>query len=347
MKINTPFRFTIFSSLLSSLFLIFSIFCINHFILEAKLHVYIYLSLFLFLFAFSGIITYILLEIFINRKIRLLFRMVQTYKMSSSDFNLNMNEDILSASEVEILKLAKKTNTELTKLKSEEKFRREFIGNLAHELKTPIFSIQGYILTLLEGGLEDSSVNKKFLKRASKGVERMNKIIMDLDMISRFESDRINMDFRENNIVEICEEIIESLELKAKEYNTVLRLAKNYDNPILVNCDKDKIGQVIQNLLINAIKYSKKNSEVIIRFTDVESNLLIEVEDNGLGINESHINRLFERFYRVDKSRARNEGGTGLGLSIVKHIIEAHGHNVQVRSTEGEGSTFFFTLTKI
>ena len=347
MKINTPFRFTIFSSLLSSLFLIFSIFCIINFILEVKLHVYIYLSLFLFLFAFSGIITYILLEVFINRKIRLLFRMVQTYKMSSSDFNLNMNEDILSASEVEILKLAKKTNTELAKLKSEEKFRREFVGNLAHELKTPIFSIQGYILTLLEGGLEDSSVNKKFLKRASKGVERMNKIIMDLDMISRFESDRINMDFRENNIVEICEEIIESLELKAKEYNTVLRLAKNYDNPILVNCDKDKIGQVIQNLLINAIKYSKKNSEVIIRFTDVESNLLIEVEDNGLGINESHINRLFERFYRVDKSRARNEGGTGLGLSIVKHIIEAHGHNVQVRSTEGEGSTFFFTLTKI
>tara|TARA_Y100000991_G_scaffold3038_1_gene2515 strand:+ start:278 stop:1321 length:1044 start_codon:yes stop_codon:yes gene_type:complete len=347
MKINTPFRFTIFSSLLSSLFLIFSIFCVINFILEVKLHVYIYLSLFLFLFAFSGIITYILLEIFINRKIRLLFRMVQTYKMSSSDFNLNMNEDILSASEVEILKLAKKTNTELAKLKSEEKFRREFIGNLAHELKTPIFSIQGYILTLLEGGLEDSSVNKKFLKRASKGVERMNKIIMDLDMISRFESDRINMDFRENNIVEICEEIIESLELKAKEYNTVLRLAKNYDNPILVNCDKDKIGQVIQNLLINAIKYSEKNSEVIIRFTDVESNLLIEVEDNGLGINESHINRLFERFYRVDKSRARNEGGTGLGLSIVKHIIEAHGHNVQVRSTEGEGSTFFFTLTKI
>ena len=347
MKINTPFRFTIFSSLLSSLFLIFSIYCIINFILEVKLHVYIYLSLFLFLFAFSGIITYILLEVFINRKIRLLFRMVQTYKMSTSDFNLNMNEDILSASEVEILKLAKKTNTELAKLKSEEKFRREFIGNLAHELKTPIFNIQGYILTLLEGGLEDSSVNKKFLKRASKGVERMNKIIMDLDMISRFESDRINMDFRENNIVEICEEIIESLELKAKEYNTVLRLAKNYDNPILVNCDKDKIGQVIQNLIINAIKYSKKNSEVIIRFTDVESNLLIEVEDNGLGINESHINRLFERFYRVDKSRARNEGGTGLGLSIVKHIIEAHGHNVQVRSTEGEGSTFFFTLTKI
>ena len=273
--------------------------------------------------------------------------MIHEFQTSKADYEIDMNEDVLSASETDVIDWANKSREELVKLKEQEEFRREFIGNLAHELKTPIFSIQGYILTLLEGGLEDSSVNKKFLKRASKGVERMNKIIMDLDMISRFESDRINMDFRENNIVEICEEIIESLELKAKEYNTVLRLAKNYDNPILVNCDKDKIGQVIQNLLINAIKYSEKNSEVIIRFTDVESNLLIEVEDNGLGINESHINRLFERFYRVDKSRARNEGGTGLGLSIVKHIIEAHGHNVQVRSTEGEGSTFFFTLTKI
>ena len=170
---------------------------------------------------------------------------------------------------------------------------------------------------------------------------------MDLDMISRFESERINMNFRENNIVEICEEIVESLELKAKEHNTELSFAKDYDNPISVSCDKDKIGQVVQNLLMNAITYSEKNSKVIIRFTDVESNLLIEIEDNGLGINERHINRLFERFYRVDKSRARNEGGTGLGLSIVKHIIEAHGHTVQVRSTEGEGSIFFFTLTKI
>jgi two-component system phosphate regulon sensor histidine kinase PhoR len=195
--------------------------------------------------------------------------------------------------------------------------------------------------------LEDPLVNKKFLNRASKGVERMNKIIMNLDMISRFESERINMNFRENNIVEICEEIVESLELKAKEHNTELSFAKDYDNPISVSCDKDKIGQVVQNLLMNAITYSEKNSKVIIRFTDVESNLLIEIEDNGLGINERHINRLFERFYRVDKSRARNEGGTGLGLSIVKHIIEAHGHTVQVRSTEGEGSIFFFTLTKI
>ena len=267
--------------------------------------------------------------------------------MSSTDFKLNMNEDILSKSEVEILKLAKRNSSELVKLKSEEKFRREFIGNLAHELKTPIFSIQGYILTLLEGGLEDPSINKRFLQRALKGSERMNKIIIDLDMISRFESDRINMEIENNNIVDICQDIFESLELKAKENKIILRFAENYLNEILVSCDKDKVGQVIQNLIINAIKYSDPDTEVVVRFTDVERNILIEIEDNGPGIAEKHISRLFERFYRVDKSRARNEGGTGLGLSIVKHIIEAHGHTVQVRSTVGKGSNFFFTLTKI
>ena len=174
----------------------------------------------------------------------------------------------------------------------------------------------------------------------------MNKIIMDLDMISRFESERINLEIEENNIVEICQEIFDSLELKAKENNISLKFADKYINPIMVRCDRDKIGQVIQNLVINAIKYSGPQSQVIIRFLDVETNILVEVEDNGSGINEKHLNRLFERFYRVDKSRARNEGGTGLGLSIVKHIIEAHGHIVKVRSAEGEGSVFFFTLTK-
>ena len=267
--------------------------------------------------------------------------------MSSTDFKLNMNEDILAKSELEILKIAKSNSSELVKLKSEEKFRREFIGNLAHELKTPIFSIQGYILTLLEGGLEDSSINKKFLKRALRGSERMNKIVIDLDMISKFEFNRINMKIEKNNIIEICQDVFESLELKANENNITLKFAESYSSEILVSCDKDKIGQVIQNLVMNSINYSDPETEVVIRFTDFETNILIEIEDNGPGIEEKHIGRLFERFYRVDKSRARNEGGTGLGLSIVKHIIEAHGHKVQVKSKHGEGSNFFFTLTKI
>jgi two-component system, OmpR family, phosphate regulon sensor histidine kinase PhoR len=347
MKINTPFKFTIFCSLIVSVFSVLAVSIYNFYFFDVSLSVSYSFLLFLFFFILIATVTFFLLEIFINRKIRLLFQLVQNYKMSSTDFKLNMNEDILSKSEVEILKLAKRNSSELVKLKSEEKFRREFIGNLAHELKTPIFSIQGYILTLLEGGLEDPSINKRFLQRALKGSERMNKIIIDLDMISRFESDRINMEIENNNIVEICQDIFESLELKAKENKITLRFAENYSKEISVSCDKDKIGQVIQNLLINAIKYSDPDKEVVVRFTDVERNILIEIEDNGPGIAEKHINRLFERFYRVDKSRARNEGGTGLGLSIVKHIIEAHGHTVQLRSIEGKGSNFFFTLTKI
>lgn len=347
MKINTPFKFTVFCSLIVSVFSVLAVSIYNFYFHDVSLSVFDCLLMFLFFFIIVASVTFLLLEIFINRKIRLLFQLVQNYNISSTDFKLNMNEDILSKSEVEILKLAKRNSSELVKLKSEEKFRREFIGNLAHELKTPIFSIQGYILTLLEGGLEDPSINKRFLKRALKGAERMNKIIIDLDMISRFESDRINMKIENNNIVEICQDIFESLELKAKENKITLRFAENYSNEILVSCDKDKIGQVMQNLIINAIKYSDPDTELVVRFTDVERNILIEIEDNGPGIDEKHISRLFERFYRVDKSRARNEGGTGLGLSIVKHIIEAHGHTVQVRSTEGKGSNFFFTLTKI
>jgi two-component system phosphate regulon sensor histidine kinase PhoR len=345
MKINTPLKVTALISLVTALILVACLYFVsvsNN--IEITLGIY-FLIFFIFL-SFSAITTYILLEFFINRKIRLLFRMVQDYKVSNSDFKLNMSEDVLSTSEVRILQLAKRSSEELLKLKSEEKFRREFIGNLAHELKTPIFSIQGYILTLLEGGLEDPSVNRKFLDRSLKGVDRMNKIVMDLDMISRFESDRVNMKFGDYNLVELCQEIFDGLELKAQEKNISLKFAENYLNPIIVKCDRDKIGQVIQNLVVNAINYSDAGSEIIIRFLDIESNILIEVEDNGLGINQKHISRLFERFYRVDKSRARNEGGTGLGLSIVKHIVESHGHTVQVRSTEGEGSIFFFTLTK-
>ena len=347
MKINTPLRLTIFCSLAISFVAVILLLVYNIYFVEIALSILIYSFFFLLLFLLSGAVIFIFLEVFINRKIRLLFRMVQNYKTTSSNFRFNMSEDILSASEAEILKLAKKNSSELVKLKFEEKFRREFMGNLAHELKTPIFSIQGYILTLLEGGLEDPSINKRFLNRALKGVERMNKIILDLDMITRFESERINMQFHENNIVEICQEIIDGLELKAKEKNISLKFSKSYASPIMVNCDRLRIGQVIQNLIINAVNYSDPDSEVILRFIDVDSNILVEVEDNGPGINEKDAARLFERFYRVDKSRARNEGGTGLGLSIVKHIIEGHGHNIGLRSKEGEGSTFFFTLTKV
>ena len=346
MKINTPFQFTVLSSLVSSVFVVLLLFLTFEKGLGYSLAYTVYLLLLFCLFIFLSLTIYFLLEIFINQKIRLLYRMIHNYKMSNIDMEINMKEDILLATEDDILKWANKNRSELIKLKEEEKFRREFVGNLAHELKTPIFSIQGYIITLIEGGLEDESVNKIFLNRALKGVERMNKIISALDLITKFESERVNMEFANNNIVEICKDIYESLELKAKESKINLRFSDQYDSPIFVKCDKDKIGQVIQNLVMNAISYSKEKGDVIISFSDLGSTVLVEVEDNGLGIDQSNLSRLFERFYRVDKSRARNEGGSGLGLAIVKHIIEAHGHSIQVRSTLGKGSVFYFSLTK-
>lgn len=347
MKINTPFQYTFLTSLVSSLIIVCSLFIVLEFYFDKNLSLDAYFLLFIIVFLLIGLVVYFLLEIFINRKIRLLYRMIHNYKMSKADLKISMKDDIFYATETEILRWAKKNRSELVKLKKDERFRREFIGNLAHELKTPIFSIQGYILTLLEGGLEDESVNRKFLNRALNGVERMNKIISDLDMITKFESEKIPLEFRNYDIVEICKEIFESLELKAKENKVRLSFTENYDRPIMVKCDKSRIEQVILNLVMNAINYTSANCDIIIRFSTIDSNVLIEVEDNGPGISEKDLPRLFERFYRVDKSRARNVAGSGLGLSIVKHIIEAHGHRIQVRSTIGKGSTFFFSLSKV
>ena len=347
MKIRTPFQFTILLSFLGALLLKLLTYLFLDNYLGHKQALSTYVLFFLSSFLSVAILVYFLLETFINQKIRLLYRMIQNYKLSKNEININMKEDVLSASETDIFEWVKTNRAEFAKLKQEEKFRREFIGNLAHELKTPIFSIQGYILTLLEGGIDDNNVNRKFLNIALNGVERMNQIISDLDMITKFESERIDLEFKENDLVLICKDIMESLALKAKEKQVTIQFSKNYDSAINVLCDKSKISQVFQNLIVNAVNYSENKSIVSIRFINLGKNILIEIEDEGIGIDEKHLSRLFERFYRVDKSRARNEGGTGLGLAIVKHIIEAHGHQIQVRSTVGKGSTFYFTLSKV
>ena len=282
----------------------------------------------------------------ITQKIRVLYRTIHNYKITRDNFPINMNEDLLSAAEDEVMKWADSNRQEITKLKEQEVFRREFLGNLAHELKTPIFSIQGYILTLLEGGLEDESVNREFLKRASKGVDRMTKIVEDLDVITKFESERIKLDLKNFDVILLAKEIIDDLEIKANARSVKLVFNKEYRDSIMTIGDRDKVAQVFQNLITNAISYSNDGKQVEIRFFDIEDNVLIEVSDQGLGIEEKHLSRLFERFYRVEKSRARHQGGTGLGLAIVKHIVEAHDQTINVRSTIGEGSTFSFTLRK-
>ena len=219
------------------------------------------------------------------------------------------------------------------------------MGNVSHELKTPIFNIQGYIQTLLDGGLQDKDVNMKFLKRANVSVDRMINIVEDLEVISRLETDDNELEFENFNIVQIINEAFDQLELKASEMNIQLELTNESSSPI-VYADKNKIQQVFMNLISNSIKYGKKGGKTTVRLFDMTDKTLIEIADDGIGIDEDSLNRLFERFYRVYKNRSREIGGTGLGLAIVKHIIEAHQQTINVRSTVNVGSTFSFILEK-
>ena len=234
---------------------------------------------------------------------------------------------------------------EILEMKASETYRREFIGNVSHELKTPIFNIQGYILTLLDGGLYDEEVNMKYLKRASKSVDRMINIVEDLEVITRLETEKTELEIAEFNIVELAKDVLDQLELKANESKIELSIQKEILTEFVLG-DSDKIQQVFANLVSNSIKYGKEGGRTEVRFFDMTENILIEIADNGIGISEIDLPRLFERFYRVDKNRSRKIGGTGLGLAIVKHIIEAHNQSINVRSTVDVGSTFSFILKK-
>ena len=230
-------------------------------------------------------------------------------------------------------------------MKENENYRREFIGNVSHELKTPIFNIQGYIQTLIDGGLQDENVNLKYLKRANLSVDRMINIVDDLEVISQLETNEDVLDLDNFNIVDVINEAFDQLEMKANNMNVSLKLSKE-SNSEIVYADRNKIQQVFMNLISNSIKYGKNNGVTNVRLFDMTDKMLIEVADNGIGISEEALNRLFERFYRVDKNRSREIGGTGLGLAIVKHIIEAHQQTINVRSTVDVGSTFSFILEK-
>lgn len=258
---------------------------------------------------------------------------------------VSMTEDIISEVAVETESWAKERQQEITKLKEQAQFRRDFLGNLAHELKTPVFSIQGYLLTLLEGGLEDENVNRKFLERASFATERMTAILEDLDEITKMEVNRYELNLSRFDLVKLTKDIIESAEEHKPDKKVNVRLQKNYD-PIFVKADKGKISQVITNLILNSINYGKEEGNTVIRFYPMDKVIMTEVADDGPGIEEKDMPRLFERFYRVEQSRNRNEGGSGLGLAICKHIIESHHQTINVRSTYGAGSTFTFSLPK-
>lgn len=235
---------------------------------------------------------------------------------------------------------------EIDKLKQLELYRKEFLGNVSHELKTPIFNVQGYIHTLIDGGIEDADVNTHYLNKASKSLDRLISIVDDLNSISKLEAGKLIIEPRTFDIYELAKEIIESLDIQAKEKHIHLRIRENSAKPFYVFADKERIRQVLVNLLVNSIKYGKENGETEISFSERTDAILIDVSDNGIGIDKEHLPRLFERFYRVDKSRSREQGGTGLGLAIVKHIIEAHEQKISVTSQFGYGTVFSFTLAR-
>ncbi len=248
----------------------------------------------------------------------------------------------------EVEQFARHKKLEIEVLKIRENYRREFIGNVSHELKTPLFTVQGYLETLLDGALEDENVREKYLKRASKGLERLIFIVKDLDMITKLEVGDLNLEKEEFDIIELINNVFELLEIKASKQNISLTFDRVYSEKIMVLADKDRIQQVLSNLIVNSIKYGRNQGTTEVSIENLIMNkILIRVTDNGEGIKENKIPRLFERFYRVDKSGSREQGGSGLGLSIVKHIVEAHNEKIYVESQFGIGSEFSFTLEKV
>ena len=246
------------------------------------------------------------------------------------------------------IKNEEERRSEINILKDQENYRREFLGNISHELKTPLFTIQGYILTLVDGGaLKDKKVREKYLRRAAKGVDRIISIVKDLDLITQFESGIKTVDRSEFNIFDLVDNVFDLLEFESEKNNISLKLENNNNSLIYVNADQERILQVLTNLIVNSIKYGSDNgyTKVIVEDFNKEK-VIVRVIDNGEGIEEEHIPRLFERFYRIDKNRSRKKGGSGLGLSIVKHIIEAHNEQIFVKSEIGAGTEFSFTLSK-
>lgn len=299
------------------------------------------------LFALSITIIYGVIERFIYQKIRIIYKNIHRFKSTKGRTqDVQMNEDVMQKVQNDVMDWATERIEEISQLKEQDSFRKDFIGNLAHELKTPIFNIQGYILTLLEGALEDPDHNRKFLMKAAKNVDRMATLVEDLDIVTKIEGGSLELDMEEFNLGDLVRDILEELEPRAKRNNIDMEFLEENRAPFMVIGDAPKVGQVLTNLISNSLRYGKEDGTTQVRFFDMEEQILVEVADDGIGMTEEHLPRIFERFYRVDKSRSRNAGGTGLGLSIVKHIIEAHGQSISVRSTQGKGSTFSFTLAK-
>lgn len=294
----------------------------------------------------SFAIIYFLVDGFIYRRIKVLYKNIHQLKSGKTHKELLSNSDVISEVELQVQDFSKNKISEIAELKKMEQFRREFLGDVSHELKTPIFNTQGYIETLLNGALENPEVNVSYLKKASKNLDRLSNIVDNLLTISHNESGNLVLEKSKFDIVKLVEDVYETHEMLADQKEIKLSMKKENPSSKIVFADKRQIEIVLNNLVINAIKYGKEEGKVLIGIYDMDSNILIEVTDDGPGIDQVHLPRLFDRFYRIDKHRSRFDGGNGLGLSICKHIIDAHKQTIHVRSTPKIGSTFGFTLAK-
>ena len=301
------------------------------------------------MFALIALAALFIIRKYVAYKLKPIYSIVLSRNVHTAEIFDNLRDKHVENMSNELAAWADTNDKEIARLKDTEKFRKQYLGNVAHELKTPIFNIQGYISTLLNGGLEDELINRKYLERAEKSIDRLINIVSDLDTIAKLESDMMKMQKEQFDIVALTKEIADQLEIEASKRNITILVkgADNLPSPFWVLADKHYIGQVFLNLITNSISYGNENGITRVKFRDMLDRILVEVSDNGVGISREDIPRIFERFYRTDKSRSREAGGTGLGLAIVKHIIEAHGEKISVRSVVGEGSTFSFTLPKV
>lgn len=342
-KLKKSYRFALRSSLIISILLTLSLGLLLQAVnslVWGVLGVYLLLSFFI-----CFVVIQLRVEKFIYRRIKKIYDEVSLLE-SKSLANIPVTTDMRTLTE-EIERFAQNKKVEIDSLKITEEYRKDYLGNVSHELKTPLFTVQGYILTLLDGAMNDKNVRKKYLERAAKGVDRLIYIIKDLDLITKLEVGDLNLVPVTFDIVELVQQAFEMLEIRAAKKHITMSFDKVYNSPIYVKADKDKIQQVLINLMVNAIKYGHENGTTEVSIENlIKNKVIVRITDNGEGIEQTNIPRLFERFFRVDKSGSRAEGGSGLGLAIVKHILEAHGEKIYVESVVDVGSEFSFTLEK-
>jgi len=336
-----PYKFSLKLASILTGFNVFFILIINYIAeVEFIFNPVLYISIITFIGSFF-IIRY-RVERYIYRKINLIYESVSILDIKDVDRG-GVTTDIETLKR-EVIKFAETKRLEIETLKAQEIFRREFIGNLAHELKTPLFTVQGYIETLQDGAWDEQELLERYLNRANKGVQRLINITKDLDLITKLETGDWGVEISEFAIDELAKSLVELLEIKTREKGIKLKIKTKIETPIIVCGDREKISQVLINLISNSLKYGQINGETIIKFKKNGNKIFTSINDNGEGIKNIHLSRIFERFYRIDRHRSREEGGSGLGLSIVKHIIEAHNEKITVESKYTEGSTFTFSL---